>query len=63
MFKICRFSLFFNEQFFPYNFEVIEKYVNFRDHCHVKNISHIRGSFFMFVESGCIATNIDFTVP
>ena len=24
---------------------------------------HIRGSFFMFVESGCISTNIEFTVP
>ena len=23
---------------------------------------YIRGSFFMFVESGCISTNIDFTV-
>ena len=23
----------------------------------------IRGSFFMFVESGCISTNIKFTVP
>ena len=23
----------------------------------------IRGSFFMFVESGCISTNIEFTVP
>ena len=24
---------------------------------------HIRGSFFMFVESDCISTNIEFTVP
>ena len=24
---------------------------------------HIQGSFFMFVESGCISTNIEFTVP
>ena len=23
----------------------------------------VRGSFFMFVESGCISTNIEFTVP
>ena len=23
----------------------------------------IRGSFFMFVESGCISLNIEFTVP
>ena len=23
----------------------------------------LRGSFFMFVESGCISTNIEFTVP
>ena len=23
----------------------------------------IRGSFFMFVESGCTSTNIEFTVP
>ena len=33
---------FFNEQFFPYNFEIIKKYVNFRDHCHVKNILHLK---------------------
>ena len=26
-------------------------------------LSYIRGSFFMFVESGCISTNIEFTVP
>ena len=25
--------------------------------------THLRGSFFMFVESGCISTNIEFTVP
>ena len=25
--------------------------------------SSLRGSFFMFVESGCISTNIEFTVP
>ena len=24
---------------------------------------YIRGSFFMFVESGCISTNIEFKVP
>ena len=24
---------------------------------------HLRGSFFMFVESGCISTNIELTVP
>ena len=24
---------------------------------------NIRGSFFMFVESGCISTNIEFKVP
>ena len=24
---------------------------------------NIRGSFFMFVESGCISKNIEFTVP
>ena len=23
----------------------------------------VRGSFFMFVELGCISTNIEFTVP
>ena len=23
----------------------------------------LRGSFFIFVESGCISTNIEFTVP
>ena len=23
----------------------------------------LRGSFFMFVESGCISTNIEFTIP
>ena len=23
----------------------------------------VRGSFFMFVESGCISTNIEFTLP
>ena len=28
-----------------------------------KKIYSIRGSFFMFVESGCISTNIEFTVP
>ena len=27
------------------------------------NFSIIRGSFFMFVESGCISLNIEFTVP
>ena len=25
--------------------------------------NNVRGSFFMFVESGCISTNIEFTVP
>ena len=31
----------------------------------VENVEKIkiRGSFFMFVESGCISTNIEFTVP
>ena len=29
----------------------------------VTHIRQVRGSFFMFVESGCISTNIDFTVP
>ena len=24
---------------------------------------NIRGSFFMFIESGCISTNIEFKVP
>ena len=24
---------------------------------------YLRGSFFMFVESGCISTSIEFTVP
>ena len=28
-----------------------------------KNRINIRGSFFMFVESGCISTNVEFTVP
>ena len=28
-----------------------------------KTGAHIRGSFFMFVESGCISTNIKFAVP
>ena len=27
------------------------------------NKCYLRGSFFMFVESGCISTNIEFTVP
>ena len=26
-------------------------------------VLNLRGSFFMFVESGCISTNIEFTVP
>ena len=26
-------------------------------------LTRIRGSFFMFVESGCISTNIEFKVP
>ena len=26
-------------------------------------VAEVRGSFFMFVESGCISTNIEFTVP
>ena len=26
-------------------------------------VMEIRGSFFMFVESGCISTNIEFRVP
>ena len=27
------------------------------------SVNKVRGSFFMFIESGCISTNIEFTVP
>ena len=29
----------------------------------ITQLAQIRGSFFMFVESGCISTNKEFTVP
>ena len=32
-------------------------------HIESKMYLDVRGSFFMFVESGCISTNIEFTVP
>ena len=30
---------------------------------HVPYLYSLRGSFFMFVESGCISKDIEFTVP
>ena len=34
-----------------------------RSHALAHLLFILRGSFFMFVESGCISTNIEFTVP
>ena len=37
--------------------------VVFFGHSHFHVFLRVRGSFFMFVESGCISKNIEFTVP
>ena len=41
-------------------FTEIEKIFERNINCHG---TALRGSFFMFVESGCISTNIEFMVP